>query len=249
MSETSKPTLQADALEHSFGTGESRVDVLRGVALQLQPGQITLLMGPSGSGKTVLLALLSGLMRPRAGQVTVLGQNLWRMSDGQRRRFRLAHFGFIFQASLLFPGLTIGQQLEMVLRWGDGMSISAARPWIKTALERFDLADKHDRFPEQLSGGEKQRVGIARALIRHPDVCFADEPTASLDWGHGQQVVAQLVTTARERGTSVLLVTHDIRLAAFADRVLYLEDGQFTNQPHAAVLGSAELPQAQGNNV
>jgi putative ABC transport system ATP-binding protein len=233
----SEPALTAESLEHWFSSGESRVDVLRGVTLSLHRNEVTILMGPSGSGKTVLLALLSGLLRPRSGRVQVLGRDLWAMSDADRRRFRLDHFGFIFQASHLFPGLSIRQQLEMVLCWGDGMSASAAQPLIKTALHRFALDDKEQRFPEQLSGGEKQRVGIARALLRHPDFCFADEPTASLDWHNGEQVVRQFVTAARERGTTVLLVTHDSRLLPFADRVLYLEDGQLLNHPTTVPAG------------
>jgi putative ABC transport system ATP-binding protein len=234
----SESTLIAQSLEHWFGSGEVRVQVLRDVSLTLHRNEVTILMGPSGSGKTVLLALLSGLLRPRGGTVHILGQDLWAMPDADRRRFRLAHFGFIFQASHLFPGLSVRQQLEMVLCWGDGMSAAAAQPLIKTALHRFRLDDKERRFPEHLSGGEKQRVGIARALLRHPEFCFADEPTAALDWSNGEQVVRELVSAARERGTTVLLVTHDSRLLPFADRVLYLEDGQLLNRPAAAVTGA-----------
>jgi len=233
--DTATPSLLAESIYHSFGTGDLQVDVLQGVGLDLYPGQVLCLIGPSGSGKTVLLAVLGGLLRPRAGRVLVLGQNLWQMPDAARRHFRLAHFGFIFQGSNLFPGLTVWQQLEMVLRWGEEATAAAAQRQVQATLEQFGLTGKEDRFPEQLSGGEKQRVAVARALIRQPDFCFADEPTAALDWANGQQVMEQL-KSARDRGASVLLVTHDPRLLAFADRVFYQEDGRLSQQPGKAAL-------------
>src|SRR5439155_20386833 len=144
-----------------------------------QSGEIVLLMGPSGSGKSTLLAILSGLLRPDSGQVQALNQYLWTMSDKQRERFRLEHFGFIFQGYNLFAALTARQQLEMVVRWGEGASAREARRRAEEMLALLGLARKAHLRPAELSGGEKQRVAIGRALIKNPNFCFADEPTSA----------------------------------------------------------------------
>ena len=143
---------------------------------------MALLMGPSGSGKSTLLAVLSGLLHPDTGQVTALGQDLWAMTDKERERFRLEHCGFIFQGYNLFAALTARQQLEMVLRWGESASARDARRRADDMLELLGLAKKGNLRPAELSGGEKQRVAIGRALIKNPKFCFADEPTSALDW-------------------------------------------------------------------
>src|SRR6476620_10224476 len=134
-----EPALIARHLEHSFGTGEAAARVLRGVSLELHPGQVLLLMGPSGSGKSTLLAVLSGLLRPDRGEVNVLGEDLWRMSESARQRFRLRHFGFIFQGFNLFPSLIASEQLEMVVRWGEGASRREARRRVASVLELLGL--------------------------------------------------------------------------------------------------------------
>jgi putative ABC transport system ATP-binding protein len=183
-------------------------------------------MGPSGSGKSTLLSVLSGLLRPEAGTVLARGQDLWRLSERERERFRLQHFGFIFQGYNLFPALSARQQLEIVLRWGSGVGAREARSRADAMLTLLGLARKADLRPAQLSGGEKQRVAIGRALIKEPTFCFADEPTSALDWDHGEQVVQLLRAAARDRGATVLMVAHDSRLAPYADRVLHIEDGR-----------------------
>jgi putative ABC transport system ATP-binding protein len=198
---------------------------LRNISLELRAGQLTLLMGPSGSGKTTLLAVLSGLLRPDGGQVLALGQDLWRLPEGRREEFRQRHCGFIFQGCNLFPALTAWQQLEMVLCWGQGISAAQARPRIAEMLELLGLADKAQRRPQQLSGGEQQRVAIGRALIKEPTFCFADEPTSALDWERGAQVIELLRQAARRRSTTVLVVAHDPRLMERADRVVKIEEG------------------------
>jgi len=198
---------------------------LQDVSLDLHGGEFTLLMGPSGSGKSTLLAALSGLLRPDSGHVWALGQDLWRLSDREREAFRLRHCGFIFQGYNLFPALTARQQLEMVLRWGEGASAREARHRTEEMLGLLGLSKKAHLRPAQLSGGEKQRVAIGRALIKEPNFCFADEPTAALDWAHGEQVIDLLRTAARERGTTVLVVAHDARIVPYVDRVFHLEDG------------------------
>lgn len=222
----SLPSLRGLHLGRTFGAGETLAIALDDVSLDLFPGQITLLMGPSGSGKSTLLAVLSGLLQPTHGQVYTLGENLWTMSERQREQFRLHHCGFIFQGYNLFPALTARQQLEMVLRWGEGMSSRQARTRADEMLTLLGLGRKGRLRPGQMSGGEKQRVAIGRALIKKPTFCFADEPTSALDWGHGEQVIELLRLAAHEQGATILVVAHDARIIPHADQVLLLEDGR-----------------------
>jgi putative ABC transport system ATP-binding protein len=223
-----RPVLRARGLTHSFGAGEMRITALHPLGLDLYRGQVALLMGPSGSGKSTLLAALSGLLRPDGGRVLALGKDLWAMSAKEQERFRLRHFGFVFQGYNLFPALTARQQLEMVLRWGEGASGGEARRRADDMLEALGLTKKAHLRPAQLSGGEKQRVAVGRALIKAPEFCFADEPTSALDWEHGRQVIEMLRDAARERGATVLVVAHDARLVPYADRVFHLDDGHLS---------------------
>ncbi len=223
-------TLEARHLVRSFGTGESATTVLHDVSLDLRAGQVLLLMGPSGSGKSTLLAVLSGLLRPDSGTVIALGQNLWQLPEKAQQQFRLRHCGFIFQGYNLFPSLTAREQLEMVLRWGEGASPRSASQRVGEMLQLLGLGRRSDLRADQLSGGEKQRVAIARALIKNPTFCFADEPTSSLDWSHGEQVIQLLQFAAHERGATIFIVAHDPRLMPYADRVCYLEDGRLVRE-------------------
>jgi len=224
------PVLRGTGLTRSFGQGETRQVVLHSVSLEVQAGQIVLMMGPSGSGKSTLLACLSGLLRPDAGQVSALGQDIWSMSERQREAFRLKHCGFIFQGYNLFPALTARQQLEIILRWGKNTSGRDARKKADAMLESLGLGGKYaNRRPAELSGGEKQRVAIGRALIKEPSFCFADEPTSALDWHTGEVVIEMLRTAAHQHGATVLIVAHDARIMPFVDRVVYLEDGHLRN--------------------
>jgi putative ABC transport system ATP-binding protein len=228
--------LTARQLSHGVGQGELRVTALQDVGLELHRGELCLLMGPSGSGKSTLLAVLSGLLRPNAGRVWVLGEDLWALDERRQEQFRQRHFGFIFQGYNLFPALTARQQLEIVLRWGEGVPAGEARQRAKDVLGLLGLAAKGHLRPAQLSGGEKQRVAIGRALVKEPAFCFADEPTSALDWSHGQEVVRLLRAAARDRGACVLVVSHDHRLLPFADRVFHLQDGRLREEARAAVL-------------
>jgi putative ABC transport system ATP-binding protein len=244
-----EPTLRGRHLTRTFGDGETRATALDDVSLDLYPGQIALLMGPSGSGKSTLLAVISGLLHPSGGQVLALGEDLWKMSDRQRERFRLQHCGFIFQGYNLFPALTARQQLEMVLRWGEGASSREARRRADEMLTLLGLAKKARLRPAELSGGEKQRVAIGRALIKNPSFLFADEPTSALDWAHGEQVIEQLRNAAHERGATILVVAHDSRIVPFVDRVFYLEDGSLREPesaglapPHGDAAAAGRLP-------
>jgi putative ABC transport system ATP-binding protein len=226
-----EPALLARHLDRSFGAGEATVQVLRDISLELHPGQMLLLMGPSGSGKSTLLAVLSGLLRPDRGVVRVLGEDLWRMSESARERFRLRHFGFVFQGFNLFPMLSAREQLEMVVRWGEGVPRREARRRVAEMLERLGLGRHAHLRADQLSGGEKQRVAVGRALLKRPRFCFADEPTGALDWAHGEQIIQLLHAAAHERGAVLFVVGHDPRLVPYADRVLHLVDGRLADAP------------------
>jgi putative ABC transport system ATP-binding protein len=247
LDDPSTPALRGAHLSRSFGQGETRTLAVDDVSLEIGSGQIALLMGPSGSGKSTLLAILSGLLRPDSGQVLALGQDLWAMSDKQREHFRLKHCGFIFQGYNLFAALTARQQLEMVVRWGEGAPARDARRRAEEMLTLLGLGKKAHLRPAELSGGEKQRVAIGRALIKGPDFCFADEPTSALDWAHGEQVVELLRTAAHERGATVLIVAHDSRIIPYADRVLHLEDGRLTG-PAEGPSERRPLPAWAANN-
>ncbi|HEY7329390.1 MAG TPA: ABC transporter ATP-binding protein [Gemmataceae bacterium] len=224
------PALQGVHLSRSFGEGETKTTVLHDVSIELFSGQITLLMGPSGSGKSTLLAILSGLLHPDGGRVMALGHDLWAMSDLERERFRLRHCGFIFQGYNLFNALTARQQLEMVMRWGEGATPRDARRRADEMLALLGLAKKAHLRPTEMSGGEKQRVAIGRALIKEPNFCFADEPTSALDWHVGQHVIELLRSAAHDRGATVLVVAHDARIIEHVDRVIHMEDGRLWQQ-------------------
>jgi len=222
------PTLRGRRLMRTFGSGETLITAVDHVSLDFYPGQIVLLMGPSGSGKSTLLAVLSGLLHPTGGQVQALGHDLWQMSERQREQFRLRHFGFIFQGYNLFPALTARQQLELVLHWGEGASTREARRRADEMLDLLGLAKRAHLHPAELSGGEKQRVAIGRALVKDPHFCFADEPTSALDWAHGEQVIELLRIAAHERGATILVVAHDSRIVPYVDKVFAMEDGRLT---------------------
>ena len=221
-----QPALEARNVSRTFGAGEAQVTALADVSLLLSAGEFTLLMGPAGSGKTTLLGVLSGLLHPTAGQVMALGEDLWAMSEKQRERFRLQHVGLIFQDYNLVSSLTARQQLEVIMRWGERASTREIRKRADETLALLGLARKGGLWPNQLSGGEKQRVAVGRALVKRPAFCFADEPTAALDWANGEQVIELLRIAAHREGAAVILAAHDDRIIPFVDRVIYLEDGR-----------------------
>jgi putative ABC transport system ATP-binding protein len=223
-----EPDLVARHLHRSFRTADESVPVLSDVSLELNSGEVVLVMGPSGSGKSTLLALLSGLLRPDQGEVKVLGEDLWRMNEAARERLRRRWFGFVFQGFNLFPTLTASEQLEMVLRWSEGTSRLEARRRVAAMLEQLGLGRRAHLRADRLSGGEKQRVAVARALLKSPRFCFADEPTAALDWAHGEQIIQLLHSAAHDHRTVLFLVGHDARLVPYANRVLYLSDGHLS---------------------
>jgi len=225
-------TLRCVSLVRSFGDGGRSRAVINEVSMDLHKGEITLLMGPSGSGKSTLLAILSGLLAPDSGQVVARDGdrmvNIWQLSPREREQFRLRNCGFIFQGYNLFPALTARQQLEIVLRWGDGVGGREARRRADEMLHLLGLQGKENKKPAQLSGGEKQRVAIGRALIKRPRFVFADEPTSALDWGSGQVVIDQLQKAAHEYNSTIIVVSHDHRLLEHVDVSYHLDDGRLT---------------------
>ncbi|QDU23828.1 ABC transporter ATP-binding protein [Urbifossiella limnaea] len=229
------PTLKGVRLTRTYGDGAKRRAALQHVSLDLFPGQIALLMGPSGSGKSTLLAVLSGLLEPDEGQVLADDggelRDVWAMTQKQREEYRLRTTGFVFQGFNLFPALNARQQLEIVLNWGGYAHGGEARRQADDMLDRLGLTPNRHKKPAQLSGGEKQRVAIGRALVKNPSFVFADEPTSALDWENGQKVMELLRDGAHERGASILVVSHDHRLLPYVDVYYHLEDGHLEERP------------------
>jgi putative ABC transport system ATP-binding protein len=221
--------IAANGIEKSFKTGKLKTPVLKGVDLSIAQGEIALVMGPSGSGKSTLLAAISGLLKPDGGEVTALGETLWSLKKGAIDKFRLQHCGFIFQGFNLFGALNARQQVETVLKYA-GFPKEDLGGIAETALGEVGLSKLLRKRPDELSGGEKQRVAIARALAKSPKLIFADEPTSALDGENGANVMALLRRSAKSHGASVLCVTHDVRLASYADRIITIEDGRILSQ-------------------
>jgi len=221
--ETDRVAVAATALTRTYGEGGSAVRALRGVSIEVPKGQFTAVMGPSGSGKSTLMHLLAGLDTPDAGAVHIAGEDITRMSDRDLTRLRRKHIGFVFQSFNLLPTLSAEENITLPL------AIAGRKPAQDTVdrlLERMGLADRRDHKPSQLSGGQQQRVAVARALICSPTVLFADEPTGNLDSAAGADVLDLLRTAVDEDGQTTVMVTHDARAAASADRVLFLADGR-----------------------
>jgi len=220
----SRIAIDAKGLSKAYKIGKTRQQVLRNIDFTAYHGQMTMVMGPSGSGKSTLIAALSGLLRPDEGDVLALGENIWAKRDGAIDRFRLDHCGFIFQGFNLFPSLDATEQVEQVLKYC-GVGRRESRRRATAVLESVGLGQRLRQRPAELSGGEKQRVAIARALAKSPSLVFADEPTSALDSANGQVVIRLLHQAAKERGAAIVVVTHDSRLEAHADRIIEMEDG------------------------
>jgi putative ABC transport system ATP-binding protein len=214
----------------SYRSGSELYPVLQGIDLEIQQGDIQLLMGPSGSGKTTLLSILAGILTPTQGNVWLLEQEITAMSRDRLAHFRLDHIGFIFQGFNLFPALTAAENVEVALNV-KGFQGATARRQALELLGQVKIADKANQLPRDLSGGQKQRVAIARALAGNPQLIMADEPTASLDSHNGHAVIELLRQLAKESNRTVLIVTHDPRLIDVADQVAYLEDGVLRADP------------------
>lgn len=218
--------IRARGLEKTFGEGGVQVRAVRGVDLEVKPGEVVLIMGPSGSGKTTLLSMLGAMLRPTAGRIEIDGVDLATLPESRLPEFRARRFGFVFQDFNLLGALSALENVEFALNLA-GLTGKGARDRAERLLGGFELTDRLAFRPEKLSGGEKQRVAIARATANEPAVILADEPTANLDSKIGHEIARFLRAAAKEQGRSVVIVSHDARLKDIADRVLWLEDGEF----------------------
>jgi putative ABC transport system ATP-binding protein len=205
-----------------YGEGDTAVDALRGVSLDIDGGRLTAVMGPSGSGKSTLMHILAGLDRPTSGQVTVAGVDVTRLDDAALTKLRRDHIGFIFQFFNLLPMLTAAENIVLPLKLAGQ---KPDRPWLAELVETVGLGDRLGHRPSELSGGQQQRVAVARALVSRPSVMFADEPTGNLDSTTSGEILSLLRDSVDTLGQTTVMVTHDAHAAAIADRVLFLADG------------------------
>jgi putative ABC transport system ATP-binding protein len=219
------PAVVCRGVTKAFGAGETRTWALRGVDLEVSPGQLTLLVGPSGCGKTTLISIIAGLLNPTEGEAVVLGQDLGQLSNGGLVSFRQRHIGFVFQQYNLLPALTAAENAAIPL-------VIAGRPRRQAlaastaVLESVGMGDRLGGLPAELSGGQQQRVAIARALVHEPRLLVCDEPTAALDAASGQTVMELLRRVAVQPGRAVIVVTHDSRVFGFGDRLVTMSDGR-----------------------
>jgi putative ABC transport system ATP-binding protein len=216
----------AEKLTRRYGTGETAVEALRGVSLEIESGKLTAVMGPSGSGKSTLMHLLAGLDRPTGGTVSVAGEPIASLDDNALTQLRRRHIGFVFQFFNLLPMLTAEENVVLPLSVA-GEKVD--REWFAELVDRVGLAERLGHRPAELSGGQQQRVAVARALVSRPTVVFADEPTGNLDTRSGAEILTLLRETCGEYGQTIVMVTHDPRAAAIADRILYVLDGRIVH--------------------
>jgi putative ABC transport system ATP-binding protein len=214
--------LSASDLTKRYGEGETAVDALRGVSLEVPKGQLTAVMGPSGSGKSTLMHILAGLDKPTTGEVEIAGTKISRLSDSELTKLRREHIGFIFQFFNLLPMLTAEENVVLPL------SLAGEKPdkaWVDDLMRKIGLADRRKHRPAELSGGQQQRVAIGRALVSRPSIVFADEPTGNLDSKTSGEILDLLNESVRDLSQTIVMVTHDARAAAIAERILFLADG------------------------
>ena len=226
--------VSADRLTRRYGDGDTAVDALRGVSLDIPRGQLTAVMGPSGSGKSTLMHILAGLDRPTAGAVEIEGIEITRLKDTELTKLRREHIGFVFQFFNLLPMLTAEENITLP------MSIAGRKPdkaWLAQLLDATGLTERRTHRPAELSGGQQQRVAIARALLTRPTVLFADEPTGNLDSSTSGEILELLRDAVTSYGQTTVMVTHDAKAAAIADRVLFLADGLVVRELHGADQG------------
>jgi putative ABC transport system ATP-binding protein len=228
-----------------YGAGDTAVDALRGVSVDIAAGRLTAVMGPSGSGKSTLMHILAGLDQPTSGEVTVAGVDVTNMDDDELTLLRRDHIGFIFQFFNLLPMLTAAENIALPLK------LAGQKPdpgWLEELIETVGLTDRLSHRPAELSGGQQQRVAVARALVSRPTVMFADEPTGNLDSTTSGEILSLLRRSVDDLGQTTVMVTHDAHAAAIADRVLFLADGDIVRDlgPSTAHEILATLEQVSG---
>ncbi|MEQ9623643.1 ATP-binding cassette domain-containing protein [Coleofasciculus chthonoplastes] len=232
---TNQPVISIHQLNHYFGTGQLRKQVLFDINVEIFAGEIVIMTGPSGSGKTTLLTLLGGLRSAQSGSLNVLGQELCQASQNDLVKAR-RHNGYIFQAHNLHGSLTALENVQMGLEVHGIFSKPERHHRAAQMLQQVGLEERINYYPADLSGGQKQRVAIARALVSRPQIVLADEPTAALDKKSGRDVVDIMHDLAKQQGCTILLVTHDNRILDIADRIIYMEDGRLSKQPESVAI-------------
>ncbi|RMG13467.1 MAG: ATP-binding cassette domain-containing protein [Cyanobacteria bacterium J055] len=230
-----KPVIAIHQLDHYFGTGKLRKQVLFDINLEIFAGEIVIMTGPSGSGKTTLLTLIGGLRSAQSGSLNILGQELCGASQKELVKAR-RHNGYIFQAHNLHGSLTALENVQMGLEVHGTLSKGERHRRATEMLKQVGLKEHIDYYPANLSGGQKQRVAIARALVSRPKIVLADEPTAALDKKTGREVVDLMHDLAKKQGCTILLVTHDNRILDIADQIVYMEDGRLATQPESVAM-------------
>jgi putative ABC transport system ATP-binding protein len=222
------PSITCRNVEKTYGSGNAQVNALRGVQLDVYPGELTMLVGPSGCGKTTLLSVLAGILRPTSGEVMALGTNLTKLCSWRRTAFRRKNVGFVFQQFNLLPALTAAENVAVPLVIG-GANKHPAMKQARALLQKMGMGDRLNNLPNKLSGGQQQRVAIARALIHHPHLLVCDEPTSALDAKMGHTIMELLRSVAVEGDRAVIIVTHDSRIAEFADTMATMDDGRIVS--------------------
>ncbi|MFW3146079.1 MAG: ABC transporter ATP-binding protein [Thermoplasmatota archaeon] len=229
MREERRPLIRVEKMSKSYQMGEVTVHALNSVSLEVMPNEVTVILGPSGCGKTTLLNQIGGIDSPTSGKIFVNGRGIHCLNQKELTRYRQESIGFVFQFFNLIPNLTARENVEFVLEYVMNLPSREVHKRAEELLGKVGLAGREDHFPFQLSGGEQQRVSIARALSKDPRILLADEPTGELDYTTGKMILSLLVSIAKE-GRAVLIVTHNKELAKIANKVLYLKDGAIVKE-------------------
>jgi putative ABC transport system ATP-binding protein len=240
--------IHTENLTKIYGRGETAVTALDRVNLKVEAGEFVAVMGPSGCGKSTLLHLIGGLDRPSEGRVCIDGTAISEMKDDDLTKLRRRRIGFVFQFYNLIPMLTAVENASLPVTL-DGVKPAEARQRAAEWLQRFGLGDRLASRPDQLSGGQQQRVAVARALVAEPALVLADEPTGNLDTRSGDEIAALLRQVTKEYGRTVVMVTHDPRIAAYADRIVFLKDGQIVDENRLKGQGNAEQIREQFGKI
>ena len=223
-----KPVLEAQSVTKTYRVDDTVIRAVDEVSVQICPGEFVALVGPSGSGKTTMLAMLAGLLSPTEGSILIGGQELSKMKESERTRFRRERVGFTFQENNLVPYLTVRENVELMLKLNRHFNRTTKKR-ASELLEQLGLGDRLKNLPSQLSGGQQQRGAIARALVHKPDIVLADEPTASLDTERAYQVVETFADLVHTEDLAGIMVTHDLRMVKYVDKIIQMRDGKIAS--------------------